>query len=157
MARKDNEREFRLRPATPRVRREGAAWATGFKLLMHYARASRGAPRHGGSSGTVTGAHNQRCAVRAVYSRNTTKGQWRAHGRYLARESATFEKAGTGAGFSAEKDRVDLSVELDRWQAARDPLLWKLIVSPEFGDRADLPKLARELMRRMAEDLKTNL
>jgi type IV secretory pathway VirD2 relaxase len=158
MARKNNDREFRLRPTKPRVRREGAAWATGFKLLVHYARASRIAPRHGsGSRSIAVRAHNQRCAVRVVYSRNDTKGKWRAHGRYLARESATFEVDRKAVGFSAEKEQVDLSNELDRWQTARDPLLWKVIVSPEFGDRIDLPQLTRELMRRIGQDLNTDI
>ena len=30
---------------------------------------------------------NQRCAVRVIFSRNKTAGQWRAHGRYLMRDS----------------------------------------------------------------------
>jgi type IV secretory pathway VirD2 relaxase len=158
MARNDDEREFRLRPTKPRVRREDSAWATGFKLLTHYARASR----YGRSSGSGRGAgahraHNQRCAVRAVYSRNDTKGKWRAHGRYLARESATLEANQKAVGFSADNERIELSNELDRWQSAGDPLLWKLIVSPEFGDLTDLPQLTREMMRRVAEDLNTDV
>lgn len=158
MARNDDGRELRLRPTKPRVRRENAAWATGFKLLTHYARASRYAPgyRSGSHSGTPR-VHNQRCAVRAVYSRNDTRGKWRAHGRYLARESATFEANQKAVGFSAERENIDPSTELDRWQRAGDPLLWKLIVSPEFGDRADLPQLTRELMRRVAQDLNTDV
>ncbi|HEY1754318.1 MAG TPA: DUF3363 domain-containing protein [Bryobacteraceae bacterium] len=36
-------------------------------------------------------------------------------------------------------------------------MLWKLIVSPEFGDRTDLPQLTRELMRRIAHDLDTDI
>jgi type IV secretory pathway VirD2 relaxase len=157
MARKDDEREFRLRPAKPRAQKEGAAWSTGFKLLIHYARSSRNGTPRGGSSGTPARAHNQRCAVRIVYSKNTTKGQWRAHGRYLARESATLEQIAKGAGFTAEAPDVDIAAELERWQAARDPLLWKLIISPEFGDRADLQRLTRDLMERISTDLKTNL
>lgn len=158
MARNGDEREFRLRPARPRVRRDDAAWATGFKLLTHYARASRNAAGHGsGAQWGVARTHNQRCAVRAVYSRNDTKGKWRAHGRYLARESATAEVDRTAVGFSAETEQIDPSKELDRWQAAGDPLLWKLIVSPEFGDRTDLPQLTRELMRRIAHDLDTDI
>lgn len=158
MARNDDEREFRLRPRKPRVGRDDAAWAAGFKLLTHYARASR----YGRSSGSSHGAganrtHNQRCAVRAVYSRNDTKGKWRAHGRYLARESATLEASHKAAGFSSENEQVDLSNELDRWQREGDPLLWKLIVSPEFGDRTDLPRLTRELMLRVAQDLNTDI
>ena len=158
MARNDDEREFRLRPAKPRARREDAAWATGFKLLTHYARTSRNAAGHGSGARWGLGrTHNQRCAVRAVYSRNDTKGKWRAHGRYLARESATVEADRTAVGFSAEKEQIDPSNELDRWQTAGDPLLWKLIVSPEFGDRTDLPQLTRELMRRIAHDLNTDI
>jgi len=30
---------------------------------------------------------------------------------------------------------------LDRWQKAGDPRLWKMIVSPEFGERIDLNRL----------------
>jgi hypothetical protein len=37
MARKNDEREFRLRPGKPPVRREGSS-AIGFKSLAHYAR-----------------------------------------------------------------------------------------------------------------------
>jgi type IV secretory pathway VirD2 relaxase len=92
-----------------------------------------------------------------VYSKNATKGQWRAHGRYLARESATLERGADGPGFSAEREAIDIAGELERWQATRDPLLWKLIISPEFGDRADLPQLTRDLMKRMSRDLKTEL
>ena len=33
-----------------------------------------------------TRSYNQRCAVRVMYAKNTTAGQWRAHGRYVARE-----------------------------------------------------------------------
>jgi len=158
MARKDDEREFRLRPAKPRVRQEGAAWATGFKLLIHYARSSRsGSPRSVDSPARPSRAHNQRCAVRIVYSKNTTKGQWRAHGRYLARDSATLEQTSNAAGFTAGTSNVDVAAELERWQAARDPLLWKLIISPEFGDRVDLQRLTRDLMERISSDLKMNL
>ena len=38
---------------------------------------------------------------------------------------------------------------LDGWQNAGDQRMWKLIISPEFGERVDLHKLTRELMARM--------
>jgi type IV secretory pathway VirD2 relaxase len=158
MARKNDWREFRLRPAKPPVRREGSASATGFKLLAHYARSSRGGSRRRAVAGAGPArAHNQRCAVRIVYSKNSTKGQWRAHGRYLARENATLERSAGTPGFSAGREAIDIAGELERWRAARDPLLWKLIISPEFGDRADLPELTRDLMKRVSRDLKTEL
>ena len=47
--------------------------------------------------------------------------------------------------------------ELERWQSEGDPRLWKLIVSPEFGERLDLDRLTRDLMARMEKDLGTKL
>jgi hypothetical protein len=32
-------------------------------------------------------------------------------------------------------------------------MVWKFIISPEFGDRADLERLTRDLMGRMGDDL----
>jgi type IV secretory pathway VirD2 relaxase len=46
---------------------------------------------------------------------------------------------------------------LDRWQKAGDPRLWKMIISPEFGERIDLNRLTRDLMGRMEKDLNTRL
>jgi hypothetical protein len=90
-----------------------------------------------------------------MYSRNRTPGQWRAHGRYISRESA----GGTSliqAAPNGEAGREAAQV-LESWQKAGDPRLWKLIVSPEFGDRVNLPALARNLMNRMEHDLGTRL
>jgi type IV secretory pathway VirD2 relaxase len=147
----DQEREFRLRPGKPHVskpRRGGIALATGFKMLMHYARQS-GARRRGSSTGARLYPHRQRCAVRITYSKNAMRGQWRAHGRYLERESAAHGET----GFDAHERDVQVSRKLQDWQANKDQLLWKFIISPEFGDRADLQRLTRDLMLRLDEDL----
>ena len=159
MARTDDEREFRLRPPKPRVtRHEGAAWSNGFKLIMHYARSSRKTVnRAPGGKGKATRPYYQRCAVRVTYLKNKVRGQWKAHGRYLARESATFESDAKPVGFSRESDGVDIAGRLQSWQAAGDQQFWKLIVSPEFGDRADLSRLTRELIKQMEMDLGTDL
>ena len=158
MARMD-EREFRLRPIKPRVtRNESAAWSNAFKLIMHYARSSR---KHGnralGGKGKSFRPHYQRCAVRVTYSKNKIRGQWKAHGRYLARESAIFEKDAKGVGFNREGEAVDIARLLENWQAARDRQMWKVILSPEFGDKIDLPRLTRDLIGQMEKDLGTNL
>jgi type IV secretory pathway VirD2 relaxase len=145
----DEEREFRLRPGKPRVstpRHEGVALAAGFRILLHYARQSS-AQRT--SVGRRSFPHRQRCAVRITYSKNTARGQWRAHGRYLERESA----ADGDRGFNERESDVQISTRLQSWQANDDPLLWKVIISPEFGDRADLQRLTRDLMLRVEEDL----
>ena len=147
----DGEREFRLRPGKPHVpkpRHDGIALATGFRMLMHYARQSR-AGRQGSSTGARRFPHRQRCVVRITYSKNTVRGQWRAHGRYLERESA----AQGDTGFNTHENDVHVSHQLQAWQANKDQLLWKFIISPEFGERADLQRLTRELMLRVDEDL----
>jgi hypothetical protein len=77
------------------------------------------------------------------------RGEWRAHGRYLERESA----AHGDTGFNARESDVEVSRMLQDWQADNDQLLWKIIISPEFGDRADLQRLTRDLMVRLGEDL----
>ena len=159
MARTDEERGFRLRPPKPRVpRNEGAAWSSGFRLLMHYARSSRKASnRAPGGKGKGTRPYHQRCAVRVTYLKNKIGGQWKAHGRYLARESATFEKDAKAVGFDRENEGIDIARRLQSWQTAGDQQLWKLIVSPEFGDRIDLSRLTRDLIKQMEKDLGTDL
>src|SRR5215471_17355360 len=90
---RDEEPEIRLRPPKPKVRNEGVMWAIAVNRMMHYARISRnrGGKNRGGSSPALNPerACFQRCAVRVSYSSNATAGQWRAHGRYVARERAT--------------------------------------------------------------------
>jgi type IV secretory pathway VirD2 relaxase len=90
-----------------------------------------------------------------TYAPNRVAGQWRAHGRYIERESATRDEA--SAGFDAEHDSIDVSRELQDWQVAGDPRLWKVIISPEFGERLDLQKLTRQVLARMEADLGTRL
>jgi type IV secretory pathway VirD2 relaxase len=94
-----------------------------------------------------------------MYSANKTTGQWRAHGRYIARESAggaVFRSAPPG---TRDEDNLpaDPAKELERWQSEGDPRLWKLMVSPEFGERLELDRLTRDLMMRMERDLGTKL
>lgn len=157
---KDDEPQIRLRPPKPKVRNDGAVWSIAFKRIMHYARSSRKAAGHkGGNSSATTGKlsrpHFQRCAVRVSYSNNTTAGQWRAHGRYVARESATIEDDQRAAGFDADTRGIDIGVRLEQWQTAGDERLWKLIISPEFGDRVDLERLTRDVLKRMEQDAHT--
>ena len=156
-----DEKDFRLRPRKPPIpkQNEPRAWSIAFKRIMHYSRMSR----HGAGPGARAGkrpaayARFQRCAVRVTYTRNATRGQCRAHGRYLARESATFETDPKGAGFDAAGQGIDISDRLETWQSNRDRLFWKLILSPEFGDRIDLERLTRDVMKGMEKDLGSKL
>ncbi len=124
---------------------------------MHYALGMR---KRGKTNGPThirpTKPYRQRCAVRITYLNNRTHGQWKAHGRYLARESAT---AGSNneVGFNRDCSGIDIARELNQWQSSGDPRIWKVIVSPEFSDRVDLQRLTREIVDRMANDLGTDL
>jgi type IV secretory pathway VirD2 relaxase len=75
----------------------------------------------------------------------------------LARESATLDKDAKAGGFDRENDDVDIARRLQGWQIARDQQLWKLILSPEFGERLNLPRLTRDLIEQMKKDLSTDL
>ena len=92
-----------------------------------------------------------------TYLSNKTRGQWKAHGRYLARESATHENLVEGVGFARDEQGIDIATRLENWQRSGDERLWKLIISPEFGDLADLHRLTADLMERMERDLGTGI
>lgn len=149
-----NEPEFRLRPRRPRVPRdESKAWSRSFKNLIHLVRMTS-KPAYSNRRGAAPRKpHLQRCAVRVTYSPNRVSGQWAAHGRYIARGSATKGASIKEAGFTASNDRIDIPKTLGQWQSAGDQRLFKLIVSPEFGERLDLKRHTRELMARMEQDL----
>jgi hypothetical protein len=155
----DREREFRLRPRKPPVGKRGSeitAWAVLFKAVMRHARMTRKAKRSGIPNGGATAStrqFSQRCAVRVIYSRNTVKGQWGAHGRYVAREHAVRGDAGRSAGFDGYGESIAIANRLDGWQRAGDERMWKIIVSPEFGERLDLKRFTRELIGRIEREL----
>src|SRR5882762_3886567 len=111
----------------------------------------------GGGNDRAHRTFNQRVAVRVSYSANKNPGQWKAHGRYVARESATQGGKATQAGFNAIEQKLDIAPKLDKWQGAGDERLFKIIVSPEFGDRLNLQQYARELVDRMEYDLGAQL
>jgi hypothetical protein len=149
-----NEPEFRLRPRWARVPHdENKAWSRSFKNLIRLVRMTS-KPAYPTQTGTAPRKpHLQRCAVRVTYSPNRVRGQWAAHGRYIARGSATKEASIKEVGFTATNDRMDIPQTLGQWQSAGDQRLFKLIISPEFGERLDIRRHTRELMARMEQDL----
>jgi type IV secretory pathway VirD2 relaxase len=118
---------------------------------------SRYGERGSEGSSRVPRTFNQRVAVRVSYSTNKNPGQWKSHGRYVARESATQGGRAVDTGFNATNQTLGIATKLDNWQSAGDERLFKIIVSPEFADRLNLQQYARELMRRMEHDLGTKL
>jgi type IV secretory pathway VirD2 relaxase len=152
----DDDPKFRLRPRKPpiyRERKSAQAWSIAFRTVMKHARMSRAGRRNG--TGGRSPSFLQNCAVRVSYSSNRVAGHWRAHGRYLARENASMES--DKAGFNAEGAAVDIAATLQQWQSNSDPRLWKLILSPEFGERVEPQRFARDVMKGMEADLRTSL
>ncbi|HYB12279.1 MAG TPA: DUF3363 domain-containing protein [Myxococcota bacterium] len=98
----------------------------------------------------------QRSIVKVRYVANRGSSHWRAHGRYLARENAQ-EPGRPGLGFDAQAEEIGIASRLGSWQGANDPRLWKLIVSPEEGQRMDLRHHARELVATLEGDLGVRL
>jgi type IV secretory pathway VirD2 relaxase len=154
---KDEERKFRLRPRKPAARSERRVLASAYKTIMHYARMSGVRKRRTSAGSKRSRPYFQRCAVRVIYSKNANAGLWRAHGRYIVRESVTFDGGSRGMGFDGKSEQAEVVQRLEDWQRAGDERLWKLIVSPEFGDRADLRKLTRDLLSEMEKNLGTPL
>src|SRR5438552_1129046 len=139
MRRDDREREFRLRP--PRKHRAGTdearVWSGAFKQMMRLARMSSKKRKNSRSRSHIAKPFMQRCAVRVTYSPNRSAGQWAAHGRYVERETATNAEPGRTCVFATSGATHDIHRTLGEWQKAGDPRLFKLIISPEFGDRVD--------------------
>jgi type IV secretory pathway VirD2 relaxase len=98
----------------------------------------------------------QRSSVMVRYSANKLPGNWAAHGSYLVRENAQHDNK-RGAGFNAQDNAVDIELVLDGWQKAGDERLWKIIISPEFGDRLDLREHTCQLIAEMEGYLGTAL
>jgi type IV secretory pathway VirD2 relaxase len=90
------------------------------------------------------------------YVPNIPQASWPAYGRYLARDGAQPDGAG-GLGFDADRDDVNLTSRLRRWQKAGDVRLWQVVVSPEHGARLDLRAHTRALVGQMQSDLGTRL
>lgn len=144
------EGEGRLRPGRAR-RTSGFATTGSVQRLLRLARlVSRTPPSHAASAKQRATGFSARLKRRAIvnvrYSSNRTKGGWKAHGRYLERESAA------GQDGPAPEDRLGLAKnqkldELGRkWQEAGDKRLFKIIISPEDGKQADFEKTAADLV-----------
>ncbi len=139
---------FRSGGLAPRIGRqeEGIAWSGAFRRLMAVMRDT------GKRKQTPAGRNrifHQRVAVRIRYSKRGRPGQWKAHGHYIQRESAT---EGTG-GFDDNTNKLKPSEVLHRWEREGDPLLWKIIISPERGNEIDMERFTRDLLAQMDKDL----
>lgn len=147
-----SELTFRVGGVAPRIgwQHEGVLWSGAFRKLMTVMRDTGKRKKGRTQRGRV---FHQRVAVRVRYSKRGRAGQWKAHGRYIQRESATEGKA----GFDESTNTVKPSERLDRWQKEGDELLWKMIISPERGNELDMEQFTRDLLAQMDKDLDLRL
>src|SRR5713226_1342885 len=163
----NDEPQVRLRPRKSKhgPNENPRKYAGAFRSMLRFVQMSnrgqktQGTLRTGGTCGGARAPRmfHQRVAVRVSYSANKNPGQWKAHGSYVARESATQGGRAAEAGFNATEQNLGIATRLDNWQSAGDDRLFKIIVSPEFADRLNLQEHTRELMQRMERDLGTQL
>jgi hypothetical protein len=75
-------------------------------------------------------------------------GHWYAHGSYMQREAA----AGKNGGFAKDQEAVAIPQLLQSWQAAGDPRVFKVIISPENGAHLDMHQYTRDVMAAIQKD-----
>lgn len=148
---------FRLRPRGKKARgdRPPDQIAKTLSRLMRAVaggNSRRAARRPPERSVRAQSSFRQRCAVRLTYSANRVPGHFAAHARYLLRDKA----AGSGI-VTGSIGATPLNEAMGQWQAAGDKRVFKVILSPEFGDRIDLSRLSREFIMRMESDLGVKL
>ena len=169
MANKNDERPIRLRPrrskANPNDDPRRYAGVVG-SVLRFAQMAKRPRLRRGSRSRSQVHSewqsrpqrlYSQRVSVRVTYAKNKTAGQWKSHGHYIARDGATKGSDPAAAGFDATRANVNIPATLDTWQRAGDERIFKIIVSPEFGERLNLQDQTRQLLARMEKNLATPL
>jgi type IV secretory pathway VirD2 relaxase len=165
MATNNEERPFRLRPRRPKgnpnddPRRYVGVLGSVLRFVQMTKRRRKTHARSQSQSRSSSAArlYSQRVSVRVTYTKNKNPGQWKAHGHYIARHSATRQGHASQAGFDATQTHLNIASILDTWQRAGDERVFKIIVSPEFGERLDLQDQTRQLLSRMEKDLGTPL
>ncbi len=121
-------------------------------------RSNGGGYAHGPGYGKffVHNPRNQRVLTKAMVTYNHGAQQaWYKHGAYLDRDGT--QEAGRGYGFDAHGDPVTMSTVLAGWQRAGDPHEFRVILSPEHGERLDLRAFTQTVMREIEHDLKQPL
>ncbi|OCX72291.1 hypothetical protein A6M27_02775 [Acidithiobacillus thiooxidans] len=113
---------------------------------------SRSRPRLPFPRGPSLKSAARRCMVKVNYVTNKKAGQWAAHGQYLQREGAQKDDE-QGLGFDAQTDDVSMPTMMHQWQLDGDERLFKIVLSPEDGDRVHLQHFTREFMQGMEDHL----
>jgi type IV secretory pathway VirD2 relaxase len=99
----------------------------------------------------------QRCAVQVRYTKGGSVGKWYSHGSYIGRESKKGDAQGRALGFGSDESGIPIAATVAGWRKEQDGMFFRVIVSPERGDRMDLEAHTRELMASVEKDLGTKL
>lgn len=142
----DEGDKFKVK-AKARAKNDVQGFSKAFRALRALTRQSK-RPGTGGSSGSSrpsrgspvakAGGSQQRCSVRLTYAKNKGDGQWAAHGKYIARESASLET-------ELEKvSQAEQAAELAQQQASEmletdQPTLTPEEIANGHPGRSDIP------------------
>ncbi len=99
----------------------------------------------------------QRCAVQVRYTKGGSVGKWYSHGSYIGRESKERDAQGRALGFGSNGERISIAPTVAGWRKEQDEMFFRVILSPERGDRMDLEAHTREVMASAERDLGTKL
>lgn len=80
----------------------------------------------------------QRCAVQVRYTKGGSVGKWYSHGSYIGRESKDRDAQGRALGFGSNGDHIAIAATVAGWRKEQDEMFFRVILSPERGDRMDL-------------------
>lgn len=147
----------RLRPG--RVRRLATSPRTGTaSRLFRLARTvSRSAGMRSGQRsetqdrGAGATQFQRRAVVNVRYSNSRVKGAWKAHGKYLERESAAGKPGGLEHERLDSRSEQPLHAITDQWQRAGDTRLFKIIISPEDGAGVDFKTTSVDMIHALEQ------
>jgi hypothetical protein len=110
-------------------------------------RGGRGSVKVNPRAAVMKSPLSRRCSVRVGYAPNKGPGQWAAAGDYIEREGAGIIITG-----NIENAELRLRRICDQWQQAGDKRMFKLIISPEDGDRVDLKDHVKRVMNKTLKE-----
>ncbi len=149
-ARRARERSNHRRPVAARMTQRVAGIRRQSGLGRGLKKISRTHPVKAPVEGASAKEFARRSVARVRWVNSKKLGQWASHGKYLERDGAQ-EEGKRGVGFSATEDAVDLASMANHWQSEGDARVYKLMISPEDGNRLDLVAHTRAVMRRVEQ------
>lgn len=135
-----------------------AAWTgTASRLLRLARQVSRAVGPSQSKGGFSSRQFQRRAIVNVRYANSRVKGGWKAHGRYVERESAAGRAGQDAADRLGLADDHALDELAAEWQAAGDERLFKIIISPEDGQVANFHQVSAEMISTLEKQVGSRL